>query len=312
MTAAVSVVMPAYNAGAYIGEALDSVLAQGVRDIEIIVVDDGSTDDTVATARSRGAAVRVLTQATQGSAVARNRALAEARAPLVAFLDADDVWLPGKLDAQLRVLARDPAIGGVYTAWHVWRPDAGGAYRRPVPDDADAIADDALDAAESGWLYHHLLMTSVILTSSLVLRRAVIDDVGTFRTDLRRGQDYDYWLRLSRVARIAKLARPYVLYRMHDASVAALHPDRNYELEIVEAALARYGAAGPDGATVDPRRLRARRADLAHGFAYRQFWRGNMRRARDAFWHAARLSPAHAKNWLYLAAATAASRVRPR
>ena len=307
---AVSVVMPAYNAGAYIGEALDSILAQRVDDIEIVVVDDGSSDGTVEVARSRGVPVRVVTQPNQGSAVARNRALDEARAPLVAFLDADDVWLPGKLDAQLRALGRDPSLGGVFSAWHVWTPDAAGTYTRPPADDATPA--DAFDESESGWLYHHLLMTSVILTSSLVLRREVIDAVGRFRTDLRRGQDYDYWLRLSRVARIGKLARRYVLYRMHDASVASLHPDRNYELEIVEDALARYGAAGPDGATADADRLRARRASLAHGFAYRQFWRGNMRRARGAFWHAARLSPGHAKNWLYLAAAAAGSLVRPR
>jgi glycosyltransferase involved in cell wall biosynthesis len=307
---AVSVVMPAYNAGAYIGEALDSILAQGRDDVEVIVVDDGSSDDTLDVARSRGTAVRVFAQANLGSAVARNRALDEARAPLVAFLDADDVWLPGKLDAQLRALERDASLGGVYSAWHVWKPDASGTYQRPPADDATPT--DAFDDAESGWLYHHLLMTSVILTSSLVLRREVIDAVGRFRTDLRRGQDYDYWLRLSRVARVGKLAHRYVLYRMHGASVASLHPDRNYELEIVEEALARYGPAGPDGASVDARRLRERRASLAHGFAYRQFWRGNMRRARDAFWHAARLAPLHAKNWVYLTAATAAAVVRRR
>src|SRR6476619_6869657 len=133
---AVSVVMPAYNAGAYIGEALDSILAQGRDDVEVIVVDDGSSDDTLDVARSRGTAVRVFAQANLGSAVARNRALDEARAPLVAFLDADDVWLPGKLDAQLRALERDPSLGGVYSAWHVWKPDANGTYARPPADDA--------------------------------------------------------------------------------------------------------------------------------------------------------------------------------
>ena len=300
----VSVVIPSFNTERYIREAISSAVSQGHPDLEVIVVDDGSTDATADIAESFGPPVRVFRQTNQGSGTARNRAIAESRGDFIAFLDADDVWLPGKLDAQLAVLASDPDLGGVYTAWHVWEPAADGRYVAPPEDSAGACE---IDAHQSGWLYHHLLLDSVIFTSSLILRRRVVEAVGNFRPDLRRGQDYDYWLRLSRVTRVAKLARRFVLYRMHNASVATLHGDRNYELEIVEAALARYGAAGPDGSTVPAARLRARRAALHEGFAYRQFWRGNMRPARHGFWQAALLRPARVKNWLYAAAAAAIS-----
>ncbi len=166
---AVSVVMPAYNAGLYIGEAIDSIVAQGHDDLEVVVVDDGSTDDTVAIATGRHPSVHVFRQSNQGSAVARNFAIARARGANIAFLDADDAWRPGKLAAQLAVLEGDRQWGGAYCAWDVWHPDAQGRYLRPAEDSgADPTA---LDPAGSGWLYHQLLLTSVILTSSLVLRR---------------------------------------------------------------------------------------------------------------------------------------------
>src|SRR5665213_2910 len=97
----VSVIVPAYNSECFIAEALKSVLVQGPSVIEVIVVDDGSVDSTCDIVRSFGDPVRLIRQENQGPAAARNNGLRRVRGDYIAFLDADDVWLPGKLDAQL-------------------------------------------------------------------------------------------------------------------------------------------------------------------------------------------------------------------
>src|SRR5438045_2731868 len=112
----VSVVIPSYNRAHLIGETLDSVLAQDVPGMEILVVDDGSTDATEAVVLGRyGDRVRYVRQANGGPACARNTGIREASAPLIAFLDSDDLWSPGKLRKQLEMLRRDPSLGLVFT-----------------------------------------------------------------------------------------------------------------------------------------------------------------------------------------------------
>jgi glycosyltransferase involved in cell wall biosynthesis len=105
----VSVVIPAFNAARYLGEALDSVFGQTLTDLELVVVDDGSTDETPQVVQGYGSRVRYVRQPNAGVASARNRGVAESSGRYVAFLDADDVWLPGKLERQLEALAARPS-----------------------------------------------------------------------------------------------------------------------------------------------------------------------------------------------------------
>ena len=118
----VSVVIPAYNAEAVIGDALRSVFAQTFRDFEVVVVDDGSTDDTVGVLEAIGGGVRLLRQPNGGPAAARNAGIAVTTAPLIAFLDADDEWLPAKLEMQMAYFAAYPEAG---VAPHGHRPRRG-------------------------------------------------------------------------------------------------------------------------------------------------------------------------------------------
>jgi glycosyltransferase involved in cell wall biosynthesis len=111
----ISVVIPCYNAGAFLAEAIDSALGQSHAPREVIVVDDGSTDDSAALAERYGPPVRVIRQVNQGESTARNRGMDEAEGEWVALLDADDVWEPEKLEAQIDVARRDPDVGCIHT-----------------------------------------------------------------------------------------------------------------------------------------------------------------------------------------------------
>lgn len=121
--ALVSVVIPAYNAAPYLGDAINSVLDQSYKRIDLIVIDDGSTDETAAIAFGFGERVRCIQQANRGMAGARNRGIAECRGDFVALLDADDTWMPTKLAKQMEALSAAPTFGACYTAFLVTDAD---------------------------------------------------------------------------------------------------------------------------------------------------------------------------------------------
>ncbi len=136
MSVVLSVIVPAYNCERYIGEALESVLAQTTSDEEIIVVDDGSTDDTASIAQGFGPRVRVVREPHRGIAATFNRGMSEARGWLIASCDADDRWLPGKLQFQRAALEADPSLEAVFG--HVRQflsPEVEDRSRFPISDD---------------------------------------------------------------------------------------------------------------------------------------------------------------------------------
>jgi len=134
----VSVIIPAFNARLHIGAALSSVLDQDYPNLEIIVVDDGSSDETSKEALRYGERVRVIRQANAGPAAARNRGVSASRGELLAFIDADDVWIAGKLVAQVRYLREHPDVGVVFGAWIRWNASEDGTFGEPPrPSDYD-------------------------------------------------------------------------------------------------------------------------------------------------------------------------------
>jgi glycosyltransferase involved in cell wall biosynthesis len=173
----VSCIVPVYNGEAYIGEALDSILAQTWRPLEIIVVDDGSTDGSAAVAEAYGAIVRVIKQANAGCAAARNAGVAAATGEFVAFLDADDLWHPEKLDRQMARFAERPDLD--YSVTHVqnfWQDDVreeeerhrGHKRAQPIPG------------------YVH---------GTLLCRRSSFDTLGLFETGVNHGDAVVWFLR---------------------------------------------------------------------------------------------------------------------
>ena len=210
----VSVVVPAYNAARHVGRAVDSVLNQTLLDLEVLVVDDGSSDETVSVLQAYGARIRVLQQVNAGPAAARNLGLREARGTYVAFLDADDFWAPGKLAAQVDLLEADAELGFCSTATRVVDAEGRTVTQWPCLQ-AGARLPDALfvnGAAISG------------STSGVMARRTLLEACGGFDAALRGFEDPDLWIRLSATARYACIAEPLTVVVRTPGSVSAHLP----------------------------------------------------------------------------------------
>ena len=241
---AVSVIVPVYNAESCILEALRSVRAQNHAPMEILLIDDGSTDGTVALVNA-------------GGAEARNTGLKCATGDFICLLDADDGWFPGKLAAQLSYLERHPDVGAVSHTWLDWRPASNGNYPPlawQAPTDPQRV-----DPAQSGWIYPRLLLEPTVQTSTMMMRRGIVEMNGFFRADLTTGEDYDYWLRLSRLTRIDKLATAYSFYRRGSAeSLTGRVLPVNHGYEVIQAAIDRWGRTAPDGSSFSRKQLERR------------------------------------------------------
>lgn len=221
----VTVVVPAWNAGAFLAETLASVRAQTVPPAAIIVVDDGSTDDTAGVAARTGPDVVVRRIANAGVGAARNIGWHDARTTWVAFVDADDLWAPSKLEAQLTVAG---SAGLVYTA------------RRHVGDVRGAELQTAWDTLHEGDVFEALLRGNFITMSSALVRRDVLVAVGGFAEERGLGPcaDWDLWLRVAHDHAVAAVGDPLVSYREHDAGMSRRAPGMNASrLAVLERAL---------------------------------------------------------------------------
>ena len=182
----VSVVMPAFNAARYVDAAITSVLCQTVKNLELLVVDDGSSDDTAAVVARRAAGdprVRLFRQTNAGPGPARNTAFRAGRGRVLAFLDSDDAWAPTFLERQLSLLERRPDVDVIFgNAWCRGGPHDGQPARPTAPDErrfqlADILADDSL----------HFIMA--------VFRREVVEAIGGFDPAFLTNEEYEMWLR---------------------------------------------------------------------------------------------------------------------
>ena len=297
----ISVVMPCFNAERYVAAALRSVFAQQWPDLEVIVVDDGSSDQSCRLIKEAFPEVHLLRQANRGAAAARNRAIGSATGDLIAFLDADDYWLPGKLKAQWEALAGHPAARMTYTAWVVWDCDD------PEPTD-HLVASIAASSSEkrwsgpSGWIYPDLLLDCAVWTSTVLVQRSLLQELGGFDETLPSGEDYDLWLRTSRVTEIFRVPRPLALYRMHVSNLTRKAPAENFQARVVTNALSRWGYASPDGSAARPADVSKALARSWRGFASAHAAARNWEYALHGAAAAVRLDPNHLSAWKLLAA----------
>jgi glycosyltransferase involved in cell wall biosynthesis len=207
----VSVVVPCYNQAAFLREAIDSVLAQTYPHREVIVVDDGSTDDTAAVAAGYAGRIRLVRQVNRGLSGARNVGVAHARGTLIGLLDADDRWLPNKLAAEVPRFA-DSSIGVVH-----------GSYRKFPP--THPRAGDVRKTAGAETTFHEILAFNAVgAPVSAIVRRSDFERVGGFDESLDRGEDWDLWIRIATVARLVGSDAVTAEYRLRDESMS-----HNYE-----------------------------------------------------------------------------------
>ena len=205
----VSVVIPAYNAARFIRQTLDSAAAQTFRDFEIIVVDDGSQDETAQIAQAFDDSIRLIQKPNGGVSSARNVGMQAARGEYVAFLDADDLWEKSKLEQQVALLDENPSVGLCYAATE--RVDETGAV-------VTRIAANAFDDYTTALLLYSCIVSGSC--SSAMMRRELFERAGGFDANFKNYEDWEYWLRLSLITDFAPLPEFLVKYRVTTGSAS--------------------------------------------------------------------------------------------
>jgi len=231
----VSVVVATYNMGHYLPEAVRSILDQSHRNVEVLVIDDGSTDDTPAVAAALAADPRVVVhrQPNGGQAKAKNRGIELARGDYIAFLDADDAWLPGKLERQLPLFRGRPEVGVVYSDYENMDEKS---QRMPKPP----------GRLRRGQVSGALLIENFVSFPTAVVRRECIEKLGSFDLTYGMGIDYDLWLRISAHYEFDFIGDPTVRYRIWSGQMSKNYRKR-YEsaIRIMQAFLDRHPRVVP-------------------------------------------------------------------
>ncbi len=269
MDGLVSVLIPTYNRSYCVARAIDSALAQTYPHVEVLVIDDGSTDGTRALIQERygqDARVRYVHRQNGGVSAARNHGLRAARGDYVAFLDSDDVWKPWKLQVQIACLKRLPAAGMIWSDMEAVDPE--GRVQSPrylrtmyhayqwfryedlyresypliqvVPELGEVVAGGTL---YTGNIYSQMLVGNLVHTSTAVVRRERLEKVREFREDFATGEDYEFHFRTCRAGPVAFIDVPSIQYQVGMADrLTRLNGDTavNY-LKTVTAALSRGG-----------------------------------------------------------------------
>lgn len=205
----VSVVIPAYNAMDYLPKTLESVLNQIFTDFEVLIINDGSSDNILEWASSLlDPRIKVISQENQGVSGARNTGITHAQGEYIAFLDSDDFWQPTKLEKQLDCFEHQPDVGLVYT-WTL------------LINEQDQPTGRIYASSVEGNVWQQLLETDVISNgSAAIIRRCCFDKVGLFDTSLNAAADKDMWLRISLNYLFAVVKEPLTLYRQHSHSMS--------------------------------------------------------------------------------------------
>ena len=206
----ISVVIPAYNASRFLRETLESVLQQTLPADEVLVIDDGSTDDTAAIAASFGPPVRVISRQNAKLAATRNFGVKEAKSEWIAFIDADDLWLPHKLERQMEELSRHPEADLCYT----------GRVLLIQQGDTTRLG-NVIEVPPAENIREALYVNTTFLSSSVVIRRSAFLAIGGHDVNFKWVEDWETWLRLLHAGtKFAACREPLVQYRVHPQSVS--------------------------------------------------------------------------------------------
>lgn len=209
MLRAVSVIIPAYNAMAFLPEALRSILNQTMPNFEVIIVNDGSKDNIVEWAsRITDPRVKLISQDNQGVSQARNTGILNSRGTYIAFLDADDIWEPTKLEKQVKAFELNPKLGLVDT-------------QVLMVDPQDNVLYQAGSSYAEGNVLRLMLEENLVMCgSSPMIHRKCIEKVGLFDTDLQGSEDWNMWTRIALHYPFKVITEPLVRYRQHPMSAS--------------------------------------------------------------------------------------------
>ncbi|MEE9270455.1 MAG: glycosyltransferase family A protein [Candidatus Krumholzibacteria bacterium] len=288
-----SVIIPCYNGERFIAEAIDSVLDQSFSDLEIIVVDDGSTDGSKAVVERYVGSERVTRidhDENRGIAAARNTGVRAAQAEFIAFLDQDDLWYPQKLQKQLRVFEEDRTaeIGLVFSAHKI--SFMGKPPRTPRGTHVPTVVNKASREA----IFKALFLHNFIPMSSVVIRRQCFDTLGLLDESIRSGaDDYEFCTRLVLKYRICHVDEPLMLRRVHDSNFTDDEKLSPAGIEINRRLLDKHPELAP---------LRVRReSELLFKLGRALHGKGERKRAKQAYRDAMKVRPGYMKALLALA-----------
>jgi hypothetical protein len=293
----VSIIMPVLNGEKYIGEAVESILAQTYKAYELIVINDGSTDGTCDRLKQFAdrADVKCIHHGTrQGIARSVNDALRQSSGQCIAFLDHDDLWLPHFLEVQMSHLDRHPDVGMVHSDFQTIDPEG-----RILEA---SVATCRKRKRVSGHVFRELFMDSFIVGNSVLIRKECFDRLGLFDETLRIG-DYHMWLRIARHYKVDYTPQVLTAYRQHatqdSRSYAGVDPHQEpVGLQVIRSILQLYPEVAQElGERTIRRRMASLYFDLAHGW----FSGGARGHARVALAKAIRLWPTDPRYYMLYA-----------
>ena len=298
-TAPIAVVIPCHNYGRFLADAVKSVLAQKVRPDEIVVVDDGSTDNTADVCRGF-AELAYLRTDQGGPSAARNAGLARTRSPMLLFLDADDMLRPFALEALHEAIQQAPSAGAVIGVSDTFQDSSPQETTGLLPDPAEVrtYAQEALSPGVSllsARVLERFVRSNIAPACSTLIRRSVFETVGPWNEKYRHHEDREMWIRIAAKCRLAFLDRPVALVRRHGQNITDhLNWERNHQgvLEVLDDL---FRADWPDRSL--KAMLRRQYAVGAYHLAQRLADRGCYSQAAALMRASLRRDPARVKNW---------------
>lgn len=283
----VSVVIPTYNRAELIPATLDSVFSQTFQYLEVVVVDDGSTDNTLEVLGRYGSAIRVVRQANQGEGAARNAGIDAARGKYIAFVDSDDLWEPSKLLIQMRALQDSNEGMWIYCLAYAFESDT--MRVQSLLGDTDPI--------HEGFVGSELIKSNFIPSPTVVVRKRALSEVGGF-SSLRMGADWELWLRIAAKYPILRVPQVLAGYRLHPGMISgttAIEDQLMDRLDVVE----RAGSWSPN---TYQRHLGKARAVQWLGAGVQYLERGMPSESRRAYLMAIKHWPLAARPYVFFAA----------
>jgi len=282
----VSVIVPVYNREKYIEATLESVLAQTFQDFEIIVVDDGSVDNTRSIVgnlqKKNPDRFHYVFQENKGVASARNKGISIAKGKYISFLDSDDIWYPNKMQLQIKVFESSPEVGLVYSSYSLFGDD-----NIIVPN---ALARE-FDVLPEGYVLSELLLRCFISSSTVMIKKEILLEMDGFNEMLAIGEDYNLWLRVAKKYPVKGLFDVLSKYRQHDGNIMKSDSKNIIPGEII--AVQTFVNNNPDVLdNINIVQWKNRLARTYFDFAYGLLHQGKTKRARSNLMLAIRNNPA--------------------
>ncbi len=283
MSPTVSVVIPNYNNGPLLADAINSVLNQSFRDVDVWIVDDGSTDDSKQVIERYGQQIHAIFQPNSGPAAARNAGILAAKGEFIQFLDADDILLPHALERLVAKARQYPEAGII----------SGGAVIRSLDHSEETFQ---LPRDKEGQVFTEMILGNLIITSATLARRSTLLQAGLFDEDrtLQVVEDYDLWLRMARIAPFYFVREPLIIRRMHETNISA----GRQTVFLKEVCIFRKWLAREKDHEIR-KRIRRKQSWLYHELAYLAREEGDCPNFRRFAGLACRSNPIYWKNWLY-------------